>query len=124
MTARVVRFDRARAVADYVENGNVMTGCEIGGLILSPMVLESLAVAKMSSQPCEFVVTGEEWAHDGRHFLTFGVQAAFVEATTDYRHEDHAAPLPGMTRGSLHYVCPECTMRRGHHARGCSRKTP
>lgn len=100
-----------------------MSGHEVGGLALSPVALDALGMARTSGNPCEYVVTGEEWHSDGRHFLTFGVPAAFIESVTDYRHEDHAAAAPEMTRGSLHYLCPECGLRRGKHVRGCARQT-
>ena len=120
--SRVTTFAKAQAVTDLIENGHIPSGNEIGGLILPPMVLEALAQAKMNGGPCEFVVTGEEWGDNGKHHLTFGVPAEFVEAHTDYRHEDHDPEVRDMTRGSLHYVCPECATKRGQHVRGCPRR--
>lgn len=112
MTARAVRFECPRPLSDWLENGRPVPGDEIGGLALSPMALACIAESRVSGLPCELAVTGEEWTADGRHFLVYGATRDHIEAVTDYRHRD----------GALHYVCPECDGKRGHHERGCPRR--
>lgn len=110
--ARTVRFKDPKPLTEYLENGRPIAGDELGWLILPPAALDAIAASKMSGRPCELVVTGEEWAIDGRHFLTFGASRDHIEAVTDYRDQD----------GFLHYICPECEKAGGKHHRGCSRK--
>ena len=112
--ARAVRFDKPRSVADYIEDGKPLPGLELGGLILPPMALDAYAASRTSREPCEIVVTGEEWTADGSHFLTFGVSREYIEATTDYRHVQDK----GLT-----YVCPECMEYSGRHRKSCRRGT-
>ena len=107
----IIVFGRPKNLTDYIEGGKPLPGNEASSLILPPLALDALAAAKMTGQPCEVVVTGEEWTPDRRHYLTFGINRAYIEATTDYRQED----------GGLAYVCPECANRHGTHRKMCSR---
>lgn len=108
---RVITFDHPRPLTDWIEDGTVAPGHELGGLVLPPMALDALAQSKITRQPCEMAVVGEEWHDDGRHYLRFATTRDYIEAVTDYHHED----------GGLHYRCPDCTQMRGRHARGCPR---
>ena len=114
---RVVKFERPRPLTEYVDDhGNVLPGFEVGEprLILPYAAMDAMAKAIATRQPCELVVTGEEFHPDGRHYLMFGVPTDYIEATTDYRHES----------GGLHYVCPDCGQKRGQHMRGCPGRLP
>ena len=114
MSVTIVRYDRPCPATDWLEDGRPVPGHEQGGLALSPMVLAAIATARVSGQPCEFAVIGEERHSDGRWFLTVAATRDHIEAVTDYEHHD----------GALHYHCPDCYQWRGQHARGCSRKQP
>lgn len=116
--SRAVRFDRPRPLTDYLDDaGAAIPGHELGGLALPPHALAALADSKVTRQPCELVVTGEEWGSDGRHFLLFGVSRDYIEATTDYRH----VKVDDNDRGALRWVCPDCRERSGKHSKLCPR---
>lgn len=109
-SSRTVRFATPKPLTDWMENGRSIQGNEIGGLALSPMALDAHAASLQTSMPCELVVIGEEWDHQGRHFLILGANRAYIEADTDYRHIDGK----GLT-----YVCPGCGEQSGAHLKHC-----
>lgn len=110
MSVTLTRYTTPRAASEWMEDGRPVAGHEQGGLALPPHVLAAIAASRVSGQPCEFAVIGEERHSDGRWFLTFGANREHIEAVTDFRHH----------QGGLHYQCPTCMSWRGKHGRGCT----
>jgi hypothetical protein len=104
----VTRFTRfaPRNVSQYLG----MAGHEVGGLMLSPDVLDAHATALANNKPDEFMVIGETEREDGKRFLQFGISRTWIESVSDFKENE---------RGELVYFCPECSGQSGKHSRNC-----
>lgn len=67
-------FDKPRSIYDWVEGGQVKPGHQPNGLALPWDVVETLGLP----EPPQYVVIGEERYSDGRWFLMFAVNEAWV----------------------------------------------
>lgn len=108
-------YPRPRPVTDWIEeDGTILAGHELGGLILNPAVLDGHARAVCDHIPEEYLVTGEDVREDGIRFLRFAMNVAWIEAKTDYRDVAEPGAKPDLV-----YVCPECEGRSGKHSKVC-----
>lgn len=94
-------FRPGRRVADFLVDGAFPAGNEASGTIIPWRVLDA---------PAMYLVIGEITFSDGRRFLDFGMNPAWVEANSDCRF------IPGRSDNPV-YICPDCDGLSGEHQR-------
>lgn len=89
----------ARPLNFYLVDGEVPEGDEPSGRLFPFRVLDN---------PAQYLVIGEISYSDGRRFLDFGLNPAWVETNSDYRF------IPGRSDNPVS-MCPDCEAIGGEH---------